>query len=185
VHLTAYFDDVAAAGPQRILNMPSGMMGGKSITDVDRSASRFRARSSSGEAQADACTMLAIIAERLEGPPAAVAHFEKGIALSTNDTQKAEVHINLARTYGVMGEEEKRAEQLSLASGLKEKVAAAEAEERRKKAEEAEKERAAEGAAEDVPPKSIPGLDMTDGDGDGDGDDDQKVKGAAGSGPAS
>ena len=33
--------DVAAAGPQRVLNMPSGMFG-KVITDSERAASRFK-----------------------------------------------------------------------------------------------------------------------------------------------
>lgn len=87
MHGLAYLDDVAAAGPQKILNMPSGMLG-RVVTDAERAASRFKARASSDEAQADAYTMLAIIAERLEGPEATIPHFEQTVALG-NDKQCA------------------------------------------------------------------------------------------------
>ena len=64
--LTEYLADVAAAGPQRVLNMPDGFLG-KKINEVERKASRFKSRASSGEAQADAHTMLAMCSEHLDG----------------------------------------------------------------------------------------------------------------------
>ena len=64
--LTEYLADVAAAGPQRVLNMPDGFLG-KKISEAERKASRFKSRACSGEAQADAHTMLAMISEHLDG----------------------------------------------------------------------------------------------------------------------
>ena len=64
--LTEYLADVAAAGPQRVLNMPDGFLG-KKINEVERKASRFKSRACSGEAQADAHTMLAMCSEHLDG----------------------------------------------------------------------------------------------------------------------
>ena len=39
--LSAYFVDVEAAGPQKILNMPDGMLG-RAVSDAERAASRFK-----------------------------------------------------------------------------------------------------------------------------------------------
>jgi len=137
--LHAFLRDVEEAGPQKILNMPSGMLG-KQISDAERAASRFRARASSPDAQADAHTMLAIIAERVEGPAAAAVHFEAVTRISTNDFQRAEAHENLAKTYMALKDEAKANEHMALAGDFKEKAAKAEEEARRKKAEEAAKE---------------------------------------------
>ena len=95
--IARYFEDVEAAGPQRILNMPKGMLGlNREITDMERTASRWKVRASSNECKGDAHTMLACIAERLEGLEAAVPHFLKTIELG-NDHQKEEAHDNRRR----------------------------------------------------------------------------------------
>ena len=39
--LLRYLEDVKAAGPQKILNMPDGFLG-KKVSDAERKASRFR-----------------------------------------------------------------------------------------------------------------------------------------------
>lgn len=133
-----YLEDVAAAGPQRILNMPSGMMG-KTITDLERAASRFKTRASSNEALADAHTMLAIVSERLEGPTAALAHFDKCLELG-NDKQQVDAHENLANTYKHLGEDAKADEHRELALAVKMKIANDEADAAKKKAKDEEEE---------------------------------------------
>jgi len=145
-HLAGYFADVDAAGPQRILNMPSSMLG-RHVSDTERAASRFKVRACANEAQADAHTMLAMIAEREAGPEAAVGHLLKACGLASS-TQKVDAHANLARLYEMLGDEAKRDEQAALARTLREKVAAGEAEAARKKAEEAAKEKDADAAEE-------------------------------------
>jgi len=142
----AYLEDVVEAGPQAIINMPNGMLG-RIVSDAERAASRFKTRASSKEAQADAYTMLAIVAERLEGPAATVPHFEKTIELG-NDKQQAEAHDNLARTYHALQDSAKHAEHVELSKVVRERIAAAEEAARRKKEEEAAKERE-EGAPDD------------------------------------
>ena len=145
-HLAGYFADVEAAGPQRILNMPSSMLG-RQVSDTERAASRFKVRACANEAQADAYTMLAMIAEREAGPEAAVGYLLKACGLASK-AQKVEAHSNLARLYEMLGDEAKRDEQEALARTLREKVAAEEAEAARKKAEEAAKEKDADAAEE-------------------------------------
>ena len=138
LQLAAYFADVDAAGPQRILNMPNGMLG-RVVTDAERAASRFKTRASSLEAQADAHIMLALIAEREEGPAAAVPHLLTSARTAGNDRQKLEVQQSLARIYEATGEVEKLREAQGTARDLQEKIAADEAAEARKKAEADEK----------------------------------------------
>ena len=149
--LLAYFDEVAAAGPQKILNMPSGMMG-RVITDAERGASRFKARASSKEAIADAHAMMAMIESRLQGGLAAIPHFEEILTIGATP-QVAEAHENLAKTYEVLGREEhtpdaaereahlaKRDEHARLATEWHQKFQDEEAAAKRKKKEEAAKE---------------------------------------------
>uniref|UniRef100_A0A7S2MAH4 Uncharacterized protein n=1 Tax=Haptolina brevifila TaxID=156173 RepID=A0A7S2MAH4_9EUKA len=131
--LASYFADVEAAGPQRILNMPNGMLG-RAVSDEERAASRFKVRASSPEAQADAHTMLALIAEREEGPAAAVPHFQQCAQLASSPRQKADAHKNLSKLYATLGDEEKQTEHEALASSLLEQAVAEEAEAARKKA---------------------------------------------------
>ena len=138
--LGAYLTDVAEAGPQRILNMPSGMLGGKQITDAERAASRFKVRACSPDAQADAHTMLGIIAERVGGPSVAVEHFEAALRVSSADFQKAECHANLAKTYEALKEEDKAEEHQRLAAECTERAEKAAEEAQKKKAEEAAQE---------------------------------------------
>lgn len=137
--LVAYLKDVEEAGPQRILNLPEGMLGRK-VSDAERAASRMRVRACCADAQADAHTMLAIIAERVEGPSAALQHFEAVTRLSTNLAQKAEGHDNLAKTHAALNDEAKAAEHRAMSSDLREQAAKEAEEARRKKAEEAAKE---------------------------------------------
>ena len=137
--------DVEAAGPQRILNMPSSMLG-REVSDIERQASRFRVRACSPEARGDAHTMLYMIAEKEEGPAAAVPHLLACIGCAVK-RQKVDAHANLAKIYDQLGEHEKRDEQISFAKALKEKVEADEAEEARKKAEDEAKK-----AEDDEPP---------------------------------
>ena len=145
--IARYFEDVEAAGPQRILNMPKGMLGlNREITDMERTASRWKVRASSNECKGDAHTMLACIAERLEGLEAAVPHFLKTIELG-NDHQKEEAHDNIARTYEKMGagHEEKVAEHRALQAAAHERIEA------KKKKDEEEKrktDKTAEGIKE-------------------------------------
>ena len=155
--LTAFLQDVVEAGPQKILNMPSGMLG-KQITDAERSASRFKHRACSPGAQADAHTMLAIIAERVDGPSAAIEHFEAAIRLTTSLDQKAEGHENLAKTYAALKDDEKAAEHQAKSIEFKEQAAKEAEEARRKKADEAAKEAEADEKAEPEvrPLKEIP-----------------------------
>ena len=139
----AYLADVAADGPQKILNMPSGMYGGKQITDVDRAASRFRVRAASVEAQGDAHTMLAIIAEREGGPSAAIPHFHEVLAIAGGGKptrQIAEAHENLAKMYELSKDDEARAKHEALAKETYDKVVAAEEEEAKKKAHKVDEE---------------------------------------------
>lgn len=135
----------------QVLNMPDGWMG-KKITQAERAASRFRARASSNEAQADAYTMLAILAEREGGPEAALPHLLKCSELASTDRQKAEAHDNLARVYKALDRDDEAAEQRGLAAAARKQSAAKEEEAARKKAEAAaadavEGERDADGAA--------------------------------------
>ena len=115
--------------------MPAGIIG-REVSDVERAASRFRARASSQEALADAHMMLGIMAERAEGPSAAIPHFEKVLELGSNARQRAECHDNLAETYSVLGDEAKRDEHKALALKAREQAAKAEEEARKKQAEE-------------------------------------------------
>ena len=134
--IAAYLKDVEEAGPQRILNMPSHMLGlSREVTDVERAASRFKVRACAPEAQADAHTMLYMIAERTEGPEAAVPHLVACIVVGA-DKQQLDARKNLGRLYGLMGEDEKRDEQMALARTLEEKITAEEEEAARKKAEQ-------------------------------------------------
>ena len=130
-----FLEDVAEAGPQRILNMPNGIIG-REVSDLERAASRFRARSCSPEAQADAHTMLGIIAERLDGPSAAIPHFEKVLELGSNSKQRVECHDNLAETYSVLGNEAKRDEHRAAALKMREQVAEEDEKAKQKLAEE-------------------------------------------------
>ena len=84
--------------------------------------------------------MLAIIAERVEGPSAALQHFEAVTRLSTNLAQKAEGHDNLAKMHAALNDEAKAAEHRAMSSDLREQAAKEAEEARRKKAEEAAKE---------------------------------------------
>ena len=143
-----YIADVGAAGPQKVLNMPSGW-GGKVVSDNERKASRFRARACSDEAQADAYTMLAMIAEREEGPVAAIAHCHTCLKLAGNDQQRVDAHSNLAGYLEMVGETAEAAEHTAKAAEFREKVAEAAAEAARKKAEaEKEDEQQAQEAAD-------------------------------------
>ena len=117
------------------------------MSDTERAASRFKVRACANEAQADAYTMLAMIAEREAGPEAAVGYLLKACGLASK-AQKVEAHSNLARLYEMLGDEAKRDAQEALARTLREKVAAEEAEAARKKAEEAAKEKDADAAEE-------------------------------------
>ena len=150
--LQAYLADVEAAGPQAILNMPDGFLG-KKVSETERKASRFRARSCSGEARADAHTMLAMIAEHLggnEGMREGLPHLEASIALAETDSQRLGGVQNLARAYTALGEAELAAEQEFARAELEEKIRLAEAKAREKKAAEE-----AKAAAE--PPTDLPG----------------------------
>ena len=156
--LGLYFADVKAAGPQKIINMPSSMLGGKDISEAERGASRFKARAVSADAQADACMMLAIIADRAEGPAASVPHLVRCVEIATKERQQADAHEHLARAYQKLGEHEKAAEQRELAKQKHEAAMEKEEAEKRKREEEARQEAeveeqstahgAAEGAAE-------------------------------------
>ena len=137
VQLDLYLDHVAADGPQRVLNMPDGW-GGKKITPAERAASRFRSRASSNEAQADAHTMLALLAERETGSEAALPHLLKCAELAGPERQQAEAHDNLARVYKTLGRDEDATVQRALAEQALEKHKAKEEEAARKKKEEAE-----------------------------------------------
>jgi len=155
--LLRYLDDVAAAGPQRVLNMPDGW-GGKKISDAERAASRFRARASSDEALADTHTMLAMICDKRDGAAAALPHLLSCVEHATKGgvaRQRAEAHENLARTYKVLGEETKAEEQREAARLVREAQAAKEAEEARKKEEDAQKATHEDGRIpEDLPDDS-------------------------------
>ena len=85
--LLGYLDDVAAAGPQRVLNMPDGW-NGKKITEEDRKASRLRARAAAPEAVADAHTMLGLIAG---GGAARGGGLGRAAELAATDRQRAEI----------------------------------------------------------------------------------------------
>ena len=135
VQALAYLDDVAAAGPQKILNMPSGMLG-RVVKDNERAASRFKVRACSTEAQCDAYTMLAIVSERIDGPAAAVEYFEKCLACG-NEKQQADAHDNLQNTYLGLNDKAKAAEHAELAQALRDKIAADEEAAAKKRAEEA------------------------------------------------
>jgi len=132
--LTAYFVDAEAAGPQRILNMPSSMLG-REISDAERAASRFKVRACASEARADAHTMLAMIAEREHGPAASEDHLQLACKLASKK-QKVDAFKNLARLYDILGDDAKREEQEALARTLAEELASEEAEAARKKAEQ-------------------------------------------------
>lgn len=137
IHLLAYLEDVKAAGPQKVLNMPDGW-NGKKITEMDRKASRFRARACSGEAQADAHTMLGMIAEQQGGPSAALPHCQACVELAGPDGQKLTALESLARVYAALEDHEKEAETTRAAEALQEKMRLKEAEEAEKQAKEAE-----------------------------------------------
>lgn len=171
--LELYLQDVAAAGPQRILNMPAGMcyeLLGRHVSDDERAASRFKARASSDEAQGDAYTMLAVIADRRDGGAAAVPLFERVVALSgSNDRQRAEAHDSLSRTHTALRNEEKAAEHALLARECRQKIADAEEEERKKKVKQIEEDakQAADEAqqpADGVPEEELPAPDNADAD---------------------
>jgi len=147
-HLLAYLVDVEAAGPQRILNMPSSMLG-REVSDAERAASRFKVRACSNEAKSDAHTMLGMIAQREDGPDETLAHLNAACNLASN-AQKVEAHSNLARYYGTLGDSSKREEQEGLASTLREKVAAEEAAAAKKKAEQEAKEKEGDDEAEEA-----------------------------------
>jgi len=106
-------------------------------------------RASSPEAQADAYTMLALIAEREEGPAAAVEHFLTVTRLAPSLHQKADAHENLAKLHAQLADEEKEAEHEGLSRTLREQAAAEDAEAARKKAEEEAKSAK---SAEPLPP---------------------------------
>jgi tetratricopeptide (TPR) repeat protein len=140
--LLAYVDDVAVAGPQRVLNMPSALSGKDGeISDLERGASRFRARSCSTEAQADAQTMLAMIAEKEEGPEAAGKVLERVLELSTHDRQLADTYDALFKVHTKLGDENKASQCKALAKEHRDKWEASEEEKKAlKKKEEAMEE---------------------------------------------
>ena len=59
--------------------------------------------------------MLAIIADRAEGPAASVPHLVRCVEIATKERQQADAHEHLARAYQKLGEHEKAAEQRELA----------------------------------------------------------------------
>jgi len=93
--------------------------------------------------------MLALIAEREEGPAAAVEHFLTVTRLAPSLHQKADAHENLAKLHAQLADEEKEAEHEGLSRTLREQAAAEDAEAARKKAEEEAKSAK---SAEPLPP---------------------------------
>ena len=152
--LHGYLDDVAAAGPQRVLNMPDGW-NGKKITEEDRKASRLRARAAAPEAVADAHTMLGLIAEREEGPLAAAEKLGRAAELAATDRQRAEIANFRAEMLEKAGglppsnEEEKERANLLLAEAAEQRGLAADFTEKVKAAEAAEEEKKKQAAAGD------------------------------------
>merc|ERR1711871_1891206 len=95
------------------------------------------------EARSDAHTMLAMVAEREEGPDAALFHLHEACKLAVK-SQKVIAHNNLAEVYHKLGDEAKQEEQITLARTLQESLAAEEAEAARKKTEEETRDRVSE-----------------------------------------
>ena len=113
------------------------------------------------EAQADAHTMLALIAEQDEGADAALPHVLTCLELAGNDRQRMDAHDNLSKLYGSLGETAKQQEHQALHDTLREAVAASEAGEARQKASPS-----AEESADDA----LPELPSANGGEDGSGD---------------
>ena len=161
--LLGYLEDVAAAGPQRVLNMPDGW-NGKKITEEDRKASRLRARAAAPEAVADAHTMLGLIAEREEGPLAAAQKLGRAAELAATDRQRAEIANFRAEMLEKAGglppsneEEKERANLLLLAEAAEQRGLAADFTEKVKAAEAAEEEKKKQAAAGDGEGKAAAG----------------------------
>jgi len=129
--LKAYLEDVQVAGPQRVLNMPDGW-GGKRVSESERKASRFRARACASEAQSDAHTMLAMLAEKEEGAAAALPHCRASVELAGVDEQKVHALDNLARVYTALGEEAEAATTLATLESMRVQMKKQEEEKARK-----------------------------------------------------
>tara|TARA_B110001452_G_scaffold128858_1_gene107055 strand:+ start:871 stop:2667 length:1797 start_codon:yes stop_codon:yes gene_type:complete len=169
--LTHYLADVAAAGPQQVLNMPDGWQG-KKITEADRKASRLRHRACSGDALSDAHMMLAMYCHRAVtegdgggdegtgeggqgGDDAAaraadadrcVEHCASCVRLAGSDQQRLGSQREVARMLRSLGRQAEADEHQAAAAALELEIAEKEKAEAEKKAKEAETEFSAKDA---------------------------------------
>ena len=135
-HLTAYLQEVAAQGPQPVLNMPDGWQGRK-ISEADRKASRLRHRAAGEEAQSDAHMMLALISQRTGAIEDAVRHCEECVRLALPDTaQRLAAHKEAVRIYAWAGRDEEADAHRGHAAATQEAVDKKVEEEKAKKAKE-------------------------------------------------
>ena len=169
--LTHYLADVAAAGPQQVLNMPDGWQG-KKISEADRKASRLRHRACSGAALSDAHMMLAMYYHRaaMEGGGGGDEGTEEGgkggddaaaraanadrcaehcascVRLAGSDKQRLGSQREVAQMLRSLGRQAEAEEHQAAAAALELEIAEKEKAEAEKKAKEAKTEFSAKDA---------------------------------------